>query len=58
MIQLFLAMTFFNLLFLTATSALGYGVALGKNWGAYHQLFGALVEREMDNSTEMLGALL
>src|SRR5438128_2543259 len=43
MIPLFLSLTLFNLLFLAAAAALGYGVMLGhRDLAAYHQLAGAL----------------
>jgi hypothetical protein len=43
MISLFLSLTFFNLLCLAATTALGYGVMLGhRDWAGFHQLAGAL----------------
>src|SRR5690349_13576615 len=42
MIPLFLGFTAVNLLCLAITTALGYGVSSGRQWGTYHQLFGAL----------------
>jgi hypothetical protein len=43
MIPLFLSLILFNLLFLAATTALGYGVMIGhRDLAAYHQLAGAL----------------
>jgi hypothetical protein len=42
MIPLFLSFTLFNLLLLGETTALGYGVMLGRGWGNFHQLCGAL----------------
>lgn len=43
MIRLFLGLTCFNLLSLTATAAIGYGAALGQSWlGPLHQLAGVL----------------
>jgi hypothetical protein len=43
MIALFLSLTLFNLLFLAAATALGYGVMLGhRDLATFHQLAGAL----------------
>src|SRR5436305_221802 len=42
MIPLFLGITAFNLLALSITLALGYGVSTGHPWGTYHQLCGVL----------------
>jgi hypothetical protein len=42
MIQLFLALTSFNLLCLAITCALGYGVSFGYPWASWHQLAGVI----------------
>jgi hypothetical protein len=42
MLPLFLALTLFNLLCLSITTALGYGVSWGHAWGPWHQLAGAI----------------
>src|SRR5947207_4679718 len=42
MLPLFLALTLFNLLCLSITTALGYGVSHGHPWGQWHQLAGAI----------------
>jgi hypothetical protein len=42
MIPLFIALTMINLLCLLATAVLGYGASIAAEWGAYHQLAGAM----------------
>src|SRR5207249_652291 len=42
MIRLFLVLTSLNLLLLSLTCAIGYGVSFGYQWSAWHQLAGAV----------------
>ncbi|MGH7177445.1 MAG: hypothetical protein ACREJC_08705, partial [Tepidisphaeraceae bacterium] len=42
MIPLFIGITAVNLLCLAVATWLGWGVSHGRDWGAYHQLAGAL----------------